>query len=427
MTRANCSKESIRNQGFKGNTTNGDYIYEDGNMMYDPNKDLHFTYNYLNLPEKVWRGNDPNKDYISWMYDSEGQKFRKSLYLGGIKQYTKDYMGNVEYSNDTLEAIYHSEGRITPKSGGYQYEYYVKDHLGNIRVRIEDKNGDGLIQYDTMGVSNEVLSVSSTYPFGLEHQKASQLKPQSPNPYKYNGKELNEDLGLDLYSYGAREYDAVLGRFVHVDPLADQAPGWSPYRYGLNNPIVNIDPDGRSADNVIKEQEDGSFKTIEDAQGTDVVTVQYLNGDQFIQNNKNGTNSFISAEKMEAKRQEYANASDGERLGKGLQMIGDGIAGAAYVSSMFTEGATLPFAILGEGIGVFGKVVENVSKFNKEGPTMGNMSDAGIDILFEVAPLIIEGPLKKSGMDDVFKDEMRAAFKLNLKAVESVSNRESVK
>ena len=64
------------------------------------------------------------------------------------------------------------------------------------------------------------------------------------NAYKYNGKELNEDLGLNLSDYGARWYDAALGRWWSVDPLGEKYLGWSGYNYGVNSPINFIDPDG---------------------------------------------------------------------------------------------------------------------------------------------------------------------------------------
>ena len=68
-------------------------------------------------------------------------------------------------------------------------------------------------------------------------------------PYKFNGKELDEETGL--YYYGARYYDPRTSIWLSTDPLAEKYKNLSPYIYVGNNPIVAIDPDGRGILNVI--------------------------------------------------------------------------------------------------------------------------------------------------------------------------------
>ena len=64
--------------------------------------------------------------------------------------------------------------------------------------------------------------------------------------FKYNGKELEEDLGLNTYAYGWRDYDPAIGRFNKIDRFAGKYMDKTPYHYGGNNPISFVDIAGDS-------------------------------------------------------------------------------------------------------------------------------------------------------------------------------------
>ncbi|CAM3829330.1 RHS repeat-associated core domain-containing protein [Flavobacterium branchiophilum] len=90
----------------------------------------------------------------------------------------------------------------------------------------------------------EVSQHSEYFAFGETF--VEEHKNSHNSPYKFNGKELDEESGL--YYYGARYYDPRISIWASVDPLAEKT--MSPYGYCYNNPVNMVDPDGRYAVSV---------------------------------------------------------------------------------------------------------------------------------------------------------------------------------
>jgi len=76
----------------------------------------------------------------------------------------------------------------------------------------------------------EITQESHYYPFGLQQEGDWYTTVAPENKYLYNGKELSEDFGIDLYAYGFRYYDPAIGRFTGVDPIVDEFPWVSTYK-----------------------------------------------------------------------------------------------------------------------------------------------------------------------------------------------------
>ena len=186
-------------------------------MTKDLNRNISgITYNSLNLPSKA---TFTNGSTIAYTYLVDGTKLKTVRTIGDATT-TTDYCGNAVYENGTLKFLLTDEGYITPDDG--KYHYYLTDHLGNNRVIV--------------GQTGNVEEVNHYYPFG------GMFANSDVQPYKYNGKEWDED--SKWYDYGARSYDPTLGRFNTMDPMAERYYSVSPYAYCGNNPINRIDPTG---------------------------------------------------------------------------------------------------------------------------------------------------------------------------------------
>lgn len=245
------------NDGFKdGNKTGNDYAYDTfGNITQDLNKGINtVSYNHLNLPYQVTFANGSN---IKYTYDAAGTRLSKKVQPSGGALVTTDYVIGFQYTDNVLKFFPHPEGYVEFKNNQYLYTYQYKDHLGNVRLTYRDGyRNHPTLEYAKDGVIQvtEIIEENNYYPFGLKHKGYNDLADYSTtNKYKYayGGKELNDELGLDLYDFGARNYDAAIGRWLNVDPLAENSRRWTPYNYAYNNPIVFVDPDGMQSISLV--------------------------------------------------------------------------------------------------------------------------------------------------------------------------------
>ena len=212
-----------------GSTATTEYTYDNnGNLTKDSNKGIaSITYNSLNLPSVVTFSNGST---VIYTYSADGKKLSTEHVISGTTTIT-NYAGNVVYENNVQKKLLTQHGYVNLTDSTHYF--YIKDHLGNTRV-VADEDGSAKEQ-------NEY------YPFGLNYTATTY------QPYKYNGKELDTKGGLNWYDYGARHYDAALGRFLTVDPLAKDYYATSPYGYCLNNPVKFVDPTGCVASPIYDE------------------------------------------------------------------------------------------------------------------------------------------------------------------------------
>ncbi|MBR6252114.1 MAG: RHS repeat-associated core domain-containing protein, partial [Bacteroidales bacterium] len=172
-----------------------EYTYDaNGNMTRDLNKGItSITYNVLNLPAKVTFSNGVT---VMYTYDANGNKL-KTIHKSATETHTTEYCGSHIYEDGILTRTLFDGGYITYIGTTPKYHYNITDHQGNIRLVV---NASG----------STVEQFTHYYPYGLPFAEGKNATLQ---PYKYNGKELDTEDGLNLYDYGARHYDAALCRW----------------------------------------------------------------------------------------------------------------------------------------------------------------------------------------------------------------------
>jgi RHS repeat-associated protein len=170
------------------------------------------------------------------LYDGDGNRVKGTVATG-----TTYYVGNYfEWtgSTGTMKKYYYAGGeRVAMRTGSSTVNYLLSDHLGSTSV-VADVSGvrTSEVRYKAWG--------EDRYSYGT-----------SPTSYRYTGQRQEASIGL--YFYGARWYDAALGRFTSPDsviPAQQGVTGNDRYAYTNNNPLRFTDPSGHSVDCALGEQ-----------------------------------------------------------------------------------------------------------------------------------------------------------------------------
>jgi len=261
--------------GFRsGGEDDGEYEYNsDGAMTRDPYKGVSVSYSRRGTPK---RAKFDSGSFTDWEYTADGvrlgtrwhtavtgargfaaeaeeenttgiqaqnpikahaeaagtaQPSPQAAPIYGYVENSEEFAGNYVFEDGKLSKYLFDGGYIDIASGlnTAAYRFYVRDHLGSVRVVLDD---DG-----------NVLQQLYYHPFGGVWGDAG--TNTGLQPWKYSGKEYDHRDGLDLYDYGARLYDPAAVRWTSPDPLCERHYNISPYAFCNNNPINNIDPDGR--------------------------------------------------------------------------------------------------------------------------------------------------------------------------------------
>ncbi|GAB6120961.1 JAB-like toxin 1 domain-containing protein [Dysgonomonas termitidis] len=194
----------------------------------------------------------------------------------GLADYKNtDYAGNIIYETVKRSSTITNKTRILVDGGYWEnnvYYFYVTDHLGNNRM-VADAGGTAIQR-------------NHYYPFGMSFADTP-LAEQGKQPYKYNGKELDQMHGLNMYDNLARLYDPVIPHTPTPDPHAENYYSWSPYAWVGNNPMKYIDPTGMDTIHI---NEQGRIAWQSNPSDTDVFYIVDANGNKIT--NQDG--SYVS-------------------------------------------------------------------------------------------------------------------------------------
>jgi RHS repeat-associated protein len=201
-------------EGFKEETKeSNEYTYDaNGNMKTDKNKQIaSITYNHLNLPVEVIK---INNEKIKYTYDASGRKLSQEVFGAAPKR--TDYRGELIYENNVLELIHHDEGRVV-MMGAPEYQYTLKDHLGNVRFTFTSKvnNTPAVATFELENAQSEEAKFER---FEVSRRVLSSLFDRTNGSSPGYAQRLN---GTSIERYGlAKSLSVITGDVVNLEVYA---------------------------------------------------------------------------------------------------------------------------------------------------------------------------------------------------------------
>ncbi|MDC4206785.1 MAG: RHS repeat-associated core domain-containing protein [Candidatus Manganitrophus sp.] len=233
---------SSRPHAVQGDGTSSYGYDSNGNMTLKRTGDIDRIFVWNNNNQLI-RVEQSNTVLAEFTYDHAGQRMTKkaanqvTLYADGRYECVSDGVNFTPASSTCTKYIFAGNQRIASRIAGSTtspIHYYYRDHLGSTT----------LVTNFLENNPETALKELAYFPYGSLRVN---LPPDTEIAYKYNDKELDEEIGL--YYYGARYYDPALMRFISpdtVDPDRNYPQTLNRYSYVRNNPLKFVDPTGKA-------------------------------------------------------------------------------------------------------------------------------------------------------------------------------------
>lgn len=360
---------------FASGGTAEEYEYDsNGNLSYDPDRGVVFSYDRNNMPSSIYSPRIIGGVKVGalarlagYSYDAAG--VRQSVVhtipataSGGVggslvagtpaRTIRRDYVGPMILLNNAVERILIPGGYI---DGEGRYRFYLTDYQGNNRAVVDQQGA--------------VVQCTDYYPYGLP------LRQTSPDaqPYKYSGKEFDPLNGLNTYDFHARAYHPTTILWQTSDKLNYKDPATSPWVAFRANPIRYKDPDG----NTVWDYLSGFFRALYDNFLYGLTTLRE-DGQASVSNSQDYNNGLNGGDAVSALigTTEIIGGETMAAIGGAEGVAGLALAPVSGGASLSVSGAGAGKTALGSAIAIHGSGMTAVATMNMASKK-GHMSDRG--------------------------------------------------